>query len=291
MRNLAYLSYGAGLHEQEIAFSLLSALRFLGRRRADWRLVVYTDRPESFSGLGVATVPLDERTLADWTGPAAFGHRRKLEALRDALHRFDGPTALLDGDTYFRRSPARLFGRIGPGRSVMHLREGALDALPGGLHAALTAAVRGTDGFQDLAGAGVPIGASEPMWNSGVIGVDPADRRLLDEAIHLTDQLCERLRIHTLEQFSLGLVLGRHTQLRETDDLVFHYWDGGYRGAFRDRLPALLADTTSLPVEERARRCYAKRPRPTVRRQARVIANRVLRRLGLLPSVVRSSAN
>ena len=117
MNNLVYLSYGAGPHEQEITFSVLSAYHWLGVGDLDMRIVVYTDRPETFSTLEVATVVLDASTLKEWAGPAGFGHRRKILALRDALQRFDGPSAILDGDTYFRRSPTKLFGRIGPGRA------------------------------------------------------------------------------------------------------------------------------------------------------------------------------
>jgi len=51
MKNLVYLSYGAGLHEQEITFSILSAYHWLGVGDPDMRIVIYTDRPETFSTL------------------------------------------------------------------------------------------------------------------------------------------------------------------------------------------------------------------------------------------------
>ena len=289
MRNLIYLSYGPGPHEQEITFSVLSAYHWLGVGASDWRIVVYTDRPESFSALQVASVVLDASTLKEWAGPAGFGHRRKILALRDALQRFDGPSAILDGDTYFRRSPKRMFDRIGPGRSVMHLWEGNIDVLPGTVHAELAALLRSGDPWTDLSGADLPISASAPMWNSGVIGVDPSDVRLLDESIHLTDQLNSRSKLHTLEQFALGTVLGRETHLREVGDIVFHYWDRSYRDPFHRLLPELLDRTAPVPLAERARQCYAYRPRPTLRRRARLLCNRWLRSIGLLPPIMRSS--
>ncbi len=289
MNNLIYLSYGPGPHEQEITFSILSAYRWLGVGDPDWRIVVYTDRPESFSTLQVASVVLDASTLQEWAGPAGFGHRRKILALRDALQRFDGPSAILDGDTYFRRSPRRVFDRIGPGRSVMHLWEGNMDFLPGPVHAELAALLRSGNPLTDLSGAALPISASAPMWNSGVIGVDPTDMPLLDESIHLTDQLSSRSKLHTLEQFALGTVLGRETRLREVGDVVFHYWDRSYRDPFHRLLPEFLERTASVPLAERTRQCYSYRPRPTLRRWVRLLCNRWLRSVGLLPPVMRSS--
>jgi hypothetical protein len=289
MKNLVYLSYGPGMHEQENAYSVLSAYRWLGVGRPDWRIVVYTDRPGSFADFGVATVVLDAKTVEEWAGPAGFGHRRKIMAVRDALQRFDGPTALLDGDTYFRRSPHRLFSRIGPGRSVMHLREGRVNSLPGGPQAELASLLESGPALTDLAGNAISVSAATIMWNSGVIGVHPADRHVLDEAIHLTDELCSRSKLHTLEQFALGVSLGRHTSLRESGEVVFHYWEGSFRVPFRQRLPQILDRYASLPLSERARLSYADRPRSSIRRRCRTLYNRLLRCAGLLPPIVRSS--
>jgi len=289
VRTLIYLSYGAGLHEQEISFSILSAYRWLGVGRSDWRIVVYTDRPEQFASLEVDTVTLEAETLKQWAGPSGFGHRRKIMALRDALDRCDGPTALLDGDTYFRRSPSRLLARVGPGRAVMHLREGAVNVLPGHAQAELAAMLQTAGPFTDVAGMPLPITPEATMWNSGVVGIHSSDRRLLDAALSLTDQFCLRSRLHTLEQFALGLVLDRHATLRETGDVVFHYWDRSFRDPFQRKLPGLLSRHGSLPLGERARLSYAERPRSSFRRRCRNGYSRMLRHLGLLPPVVRSS--
>ena len=289
MKNLIYVSYGAGMHEQEITFSILSAYRWLGVGRPDWRIVVYTDRPERFASLEVDTVALDADSLKQWAGPFGFGHRRKIVALRDALDRFDGPSALLDGDTYFRRSPNRLLARIGPGRAVMHLREGAVNTLPGRAQAELVAMLESMGPFTDLAGKPLSITPAAAMWNSGVVGVYPSDSRLLDEAINLTDQFCRHLRLHTLEQFALGLMLGRHVSLREAGDVVFHYWDRSFRDPFHRVLPGVVSQHPSVPLAERARLAYAARPRSSFRRCCRSVSSWVLRRLGLLPAVVRSS--
>lgn len=289
MNNLVYLSYGAGPHEQEIAFSVLSAYRWLGVGRPDWRIVVYTDRPDSFSPLGVATVRIDAMTLDEWAGPWHFQHRRKIMALRDALQRYKGPTTYLDGDTYFRRSPKRLFDRIAPGRSVMHLREGVVNSLPGSVHAALRAALRTAGPMTDLSGEVFSITSSASMWNAGVVGVHPSDGRALDEALHLTDQLCHHLQIHTLEQFAVSVVLSRYTQLSEAADAVFHYWEGGFRVPFRRQLPQVLERHASMPLAERARLCYRARPRSSLRDRFRSLYYRLLRGIGRMEPVVRSS--
>jgi GT2 family glycosyltransferase len=132
---------------------------------------VATDRPGAFEGLPVETRPLSREELRAWGGPSGFGHRRKIAALADALARRGAPAALLDADTYLRAHPDRLFERIGPGRSVMAGREGRVRPRHGPLHAILRAGLRIPFGRE--AEEVVPEGA--PMWNSGVVGVDPAD--------------------------------------------------------------------------------------------------------------------
>lgn len=291
-RTLVYLSYGAGPQTDEAVYALLSAHR---ARRGDARtgLLLYTDQPRAFTGLPVEVREVSAAELDDWAGPDGYLHRRKTQVLRDALARQGHPIAFVDSDTWFRRPAAELFARVGPGAVALHLREGRLlDSNSPAKHA-LSAHVAG----RTFAGAGAGAGGQplvlEPnatMWNSGVVGIDPADAPLLDAALSLVDQVWAGYRgSHDVEQFALGQVLERSVRVTESADVVYHYWPAPVRDPWRARLPGLLADTAGLPVDERAEVLHRHRPRPAGVAALRFAAKQVYRSTGRATPGVRSS--
>lgn len=291
MNNLLYLSYGEGLHEQEVIFSLLSAWRHVAPNSSGWRFLVYTDRPKTFAGLPLAVEPLATEQLAAWAGASRTNDRRKIAALGHALRKYAAPTVLLDGDTWLRKSPELLFSRIGPGRAIMHLLEGRLMDIGTPIPTEMASVLR-RERFVDTAGEYLNIPPNSPMWNSGVLGMDPADAGVLDEALHLLDQLSLRstVPIRQWEQFAVSFVLAqRMRELQEAGDVVFHYWPPYLHEPFRKKLPEVMAKCAVLPLAERARRCFAERPRPTGPRRAKVIVKRAMQGLGLLRRGARSS--
>jgi hypothetical protein len=288
-RNSLYLSYGQGLHEQEVAFSILSARHWAGPGANEIRFLVYTDRPESFARLPVTIELVTREQWDEWAGPFQFSHRRKIMALRHALEKYPGATVLLDGDTWLRKSPELLFPRVGPGRAVMHIREGRLTEIKMPIPLEMAGLLQRYR-FTDPGGRVLEIPASSAIWNAGVVGMHSSDMGLLKEILHLTDQFCAKSKLHILEQFAFSYFLGqRMAQLREAADLVFHYWPPYLHAPFRLKLPRIMEEYADLPLEERARKCYAERPRPTMSRRAKVVAKRGLQVLGLLRGGARSN--
>jgi hypothetical protein len=57
-----------------------------------------------------------------------------------------------------------------------------------------------------------------------VVGLDPTDRSLLDDALHFVDGVHAHAGIFNAEQFGLTEVLRTRTKLRASDDVVTHYW-------------------------------------------------------------------
>jgi hypothetical protein len=100
---LVYLVYGGKPeYHREAKYSILSALH---HARGDCpRILLYTDEPAQFSGWPVDLIVLDAKALANWTGPAAYLHRRKAAAIRDALAYAD-QSIFIDTDTFFLASP------------------------------------------------------------------------------------------------------------------------------------------------------------------------------------------
>ena len=279
-RALVYLSYGTGPHVDEIIYSILSVHHWIDPAESGIEIIVYTDMPVAFAGLGATIVELDDDRLREWSGPMNYAHRRKPEAMRDALARTGGRVAMIDGDTWFRQSPAALFDRIAPGRAILHIREyrlGFHDDSQSKLFAALLAGRE----WHDLSGRPITIGDNPAMWNSGVIGLDPSDVGLLDEALHLLDQLAEAApAIHYIEQFAVGHCLAP-LQLTEAADAVFHYWPLHLRDPFKQRLAAVLAVGKRMPLRDRAHRAFNARPRASIAAHARMAVKTLLFRLGV----------
>jgi hypothetical protein len=252
-------------------------------------VVVYSDTPEAFAGLPVIVEPLDQATLDDWAGADGYQHRRKAMCIRDAVAKFGLPLAFIDGDTWFRKSPAQIFTMIKPGTAVLHLPEGRL--LPSASEAkkSLSAYVGGHT-FTTLSGGPFTIAKDAMVWNSGVVALHPDDAALLDDWLHLIDEIWAGHRAsHDIEQFALGQVLERRLRIRRSDDIVFHYWPLYLREPFDLKVPSLIAAAGNHPGRDRLEELYRDRPRPRGLRLARVTARRAAQRVGLRTSSVNSS--
>lgn len=137
--------------------------------------------------------------------------------------------------------------------------------------------------FQDSSGRELEIAANSVMWNSGVIGIDPVYRSLLLEVVHLMDNLCRQVpKVHTVEQFAMGIILEKCTKIHEARDIVYHYWPDYLRQPFRQRLPEILNRYALFPEGERSRMCYAQRPKVSGLRRGKLLLKRLLRRAGFL---------
>ena len=195
------------------------------------------------------------------------------------LRTYGEPAVLIDGDTYFQRSPDQMFKRIKPGHAVMHIREGRVCDLEDEVHKDLTALLRAGKIHDPSTGAVIP--ATQAMWNAGVVGVDASDLRAIEEATILTDQIVAERPVETAEQFAFSYCLQKHTRLHSCEDVVFHYWSMRYRRPFRAILHKILEDTASLPEAERVQKLYTYRPKASKRKRIVNAAIRLLDTIGI----------
>ena len=288
MKNLLYISYGVGPHQQELIFSLLSALHWTDPETAGLRFLVLTDRPADFAGLPVKIELIEPEQWRAWSGPTRFNHRCKILALQHAMRKYEAPTVLLDADTWFRKPPQKLFDRVAPGTSILHIREAQISEIDSPQGRSVADFVS-HNRFPISAEHDLSIPIETNLWNAGVVGLDPADAGLLDEVLHLTDRFCERSKLHILEQLAFSYVLAQRTQLGESYDIVFHYWPPYLHEPFRQKLPEIMQQSAALPLKQRIAWCYARRPRPTLPRRGKVILKRCLQGLGFLPGRSRSN--
>jgi len=254
MDNLLYLSYGQGPHVDQLVYAVLSALDMLGRESSSYRIIVYTDNPVVLGDLPVHIETLDSKRLDDWAGPFGFNHRRKIFAIKEALQKFGGRLVYCDADTYFLKHPHKIFARIRPGHTVMHIREGHF----GYCHGSEIADFLEEHDLRMIAGQRWNITPNTLMFNAGVVGLREADIPLLDEVAHLTDQIYPHVPIHTIEQFAFSACFRQYTKLHQSYDVIYHYWPG--RAAFCEHLSRVLHDPAHTSNEERWCRLLPYRP-------------------------------
>ncbi|MEZ0166402.1 hypothetical protein AB2L27_16695 [Kineococcus sp. LSe6-4] len=285
---LVYLCYGEGPIVAETEFSIVSSFRLDPEPAHE--VVVYTDHPEHFAHLPVRVEPLSAETLAAWSGPDGYAHRRKLECVAHALREATGRVVFVDGDTWFRRPPRELFERVDARHALMHVRENTLRASRIDYNVELADHLS-THRFEDSTGRPYDFTADPPSWNSGVIGLLPEHAPLVREALGLLDRLQPAgLRLHTLEQFALGIALEQALTVREAIDVVYHYWQTEIRHPAAGRVQATLERTRGADLPTRARALHRVRPRAHGRRRARALLSGALAALGVRRPAVRANA-
>jgi hypothetical protein len=104
------------------------------------------------------------------------------------------------------------------------------------------------------------------MFNSGVIGVHASDASLLDEVLHLTDQIYLHARFPTIEQLAFSVCLQHATRVRESHDVIRHYWPPALRSPFRENLRRILDKGPSSSPDETFRDLLPWVPRIAVER-------------------------
>jgi hypothetical protein len=257
MNNLVYLSYGQGPHIDELVFSVLSALHMIGPDRTNYRIIVYTDNPRILGDLPVHMELLGEKDLGEWAGPFGMNDRRKFFIARNALQKFGGRLVFCDADTYFLEHPRKLFRRIRPGHTLLHIKEGHLNYCHAG---ELANFLERPHDLRTVTGQPWRLTQNALMFNSGVIGMDEADISLLDEVIYLADQIYPYVKMRSVEQFAFGVCFAQYTRLRESYDIIYHYWPMPRRAVFQEQLRRILHDPSIVSDEERYHQLLPHRP-------------------------------
>jgi hypothetical protein len=239
------------------AFSALTFFHFASTLPDAWRLAIYTDAPRVFKRYGVPCELIPVDIVRDREDESGFVHRRKLLVIQHCAERFDGDLLYVDGDTYFKQSPAALFAALASGRSVMHTPEWVVsDETQPDLNRLLK-----EQPFDSPRLRSAQRRPALTMWNAGVIGLPDETKRLIPEVIAISDELYAASRYHAMEQFAWCLVLGDTAEIVPADDVVYHYWYG--REELTYRTVRFLRANRNLPLHELAAAAAAFRPTVT----------------------------
>lgn len=194
-RRLVYLLYGGHSgYRQEAKYSLLSLLRQTPRSACP-QVLLYTDRPEDFEGWPVDVEVLDNERLERWTGNQAYLHRRKAEAVLDAL-KLPGTSIFVDTDTFFVAPASELFERLEASDWLVDEIEGRWGQWRGEhLYAATADQLNNSYGIED----------NLLLINSGVLALRKEPIACMEMAIRLIDEVYPMAPdVHVIEQFAVS---------------------------------------------------------------------------------------
>jgi hypothetical protein len=151
-------------------------------------------------------------------GASPFSMRQKLEAAR-AVMPAEGGLALLDADTMATTDLGPFEESLASGSLLMHKREFELGASSRAGNRKLWSELQGrTFGRWEF-------GATDSMWNSGVLALPASDAGLLDDALALYDAMAEAgIRHFATEQLVVGMMFARTRRLRPAERWFVHYW-------------------------------------------------------------------
>lgn len=282
---LAFACWGGGIYAQEIAYCVATARYWLGKHASQVRIVVYADEVEPFANMPVEVIAVSSQQLREWRGPDDFSFKIKIHVVADVLRRYGKPALYLDSDTYFMKSPLKLFRKLRPGTTYMHCYESVLRDSPDQDYALIPRKMNAA-GVTDRLGVLDHFPEDMPSYNAGVIGIHPADASLLDDVLHACDQLYRITGVRTSEQLAFVHVFTKQTHIKQALGVIYHYYTYRLRSAFQPILPGLLAEAAKVPESDRAAWLYARRARCRFRRRVRVHVEFALRRLGFLKSTV-----
>ncbi|MDR3456739.1 MAG: hypothetical protein P4N60_04795 [Verrucomicrobiae bacterium] len=197
----------------EAAYSISTLRRRLNPQNS--RIIVFTDHPEKIRSWPVTGVSIAGQ-IGEMQGVYGYNLRVKLGCLLQSLETYPGNTVFVDSDTFFKKSPDALKARWQDGCVLIHRLDSlALEKSPyKGLQ------LRLPDGLD------YKYGPESCMFNSGVIGLRPADVAIVKNALVICDAQLQRAgKSHICEQLAISEAIrisGR--KITETDDVIAHYY-------------------------------------------------------------------
>ncbi len=244
MHRLLYVAYGREDLLAQARYAAMSALAHAGE--LPLAIHVVTDAPRAFAPLAgrIELHPATAVEVSAWLGRDGFPLRVKPAVFRELAARYPSdPLLLADADTFFVGDVARAFGRIGPGAAVLWEREYPVATSETALMYRFRRRLRRAR-FR-----GAPVELAVDMWNSGAVGLHPAQFPLVDDWLAFVDAIYPPTRRWILEQFAISWVLQRAgVALSPCDDVLVHYWfdKPGHSAA----VAAALERTSALPLED-----------------------------------------
>ncbi|HUC82745.1 MAG TPA: hypothetical protein VMR70_17685 [Flavisolibacter sp.] len=226
---ILYQAYGGVDFVNECRYSLLKYLQVYNLKPPpDTGIYIYTDQPHLFADFlpffaKLECLPVSAESVKQWKGPLAFVHRFKIEMTRDFCSRFEGNVLYCDTDTYITAPLHDVFNDLSKNHFYMHQYEGVIDRSQSPSFHKWEKFLSTTP--VDYGANKVAFSKTLRMYNAGVVGLNTANKALLDDVLLLSDAVYGKFPKHIAEQFAFSYCLQKKSEVKTADHVIAHYWN------------------------------------------------------------------
>ena len=260
---ILYIIYGEDKSYYEGAkFSLLTFMNWIDQNDSI-EFVVLTEKPLEFSSYPVKTFLINEKKKYEWSIGGKYNFRiknRGLAYIMDNLNLTEEDKILFfDADTYFHKSPLKLFELIKPHQALFYLNEGLIykrkrfrvfvDNLEG-------KSIKIENQYYQLT-------KDSAMWGSLMVGIMPNMRPSLEWADKLMLEFYKMVPAHTIEPFSLSESLLKKYKVVEGSEFISLYSTSRKKEFASKVISNFFVESTELSIIEKinlAQKTKIKRP-------------------------------
>jgi hypothetical protein len=210
-----YIVYGDNpIYYEGVKFSFITFMNWISKDD-EVEIVILSEKPDYFSSYPVKTFLLTEKQKYKWSIEGHYHFRIKNRGLAYIMDKLelenDDKILFFDADTYFIKSPLKLFDMINPSQAVFYLNEGLIHK-----RKRFHAYVDNLDGKSIFVNDQLyKLNKNSAMWGSLMVGIMPNMRHSLDWADSLMLELYKLVPVHTIEPFSLSESLLRSYKIIE----------------------------------------------------------------------------
>jgi len=231
MVNIVLLAFGRESDYRRTIISVFSFWTWYSGKSEDIKYLLYTDKPqyfhEYFKEISIEYYTLTTAKLEAMLGGSNFFLRMKIAVIDETFQQYpNNKLIFIDSDTFFISDPLQWIKGLSIGISYMHVCEYKLEE-------GLTFAAPKEKGLfiKWLENRNFIINKKEKnfdrhnsSWNSGVIGLTKESATFLTDVYIITDEIYKFNSWHISEQLAFTFVLQTVSEIKASDQYVFHYW-------------------------------------------------------------------
>jgi len=249
-RVVLYIVYGDDqIYYDGAIFSFLT-FKYWIKENDQIEMVVLTDKPEKFEDYPIKTILMTKNQISDWSLNGEYHFRiknRGLAFVMDKLNLNDlDKIIFFDTDTYFHKSPIKLFDLITNNQALFYLNEGLIYKRK-----------RFQTYVENLEGKIIKIddelyqlSKKSALWGSLMVGISSNMRPSLEWSDKLLLKFFELVPAHTIEPFALSESLLKKYKIVEGKKFVSLYSTSRKKEYARSVLSNFFMENRALNTNE-----------------------------------------
>jgi hypothetical protein len=240
MNYILYNAFGEQKYISETIYSILSFFHLSNNDLNEIKIVVYTDKVDSFQDVfkgreNIILEDISKDTILNWLNGRSYMPRLKIKSLQHFFGKYNENVLVIDSDTFFIENIDQLFEKIKQNQLIMYSKctpvNDVLEAykvyaeyLPKLLLAeySLYMDVKSNHSISD-GNKSYNVDPSFQPFNSGVLGINKSYAHLLSKILSLSDMIEKKYNYWCAEEIAFSIILQSVQAVLVCDGLIYHY--------------------------------------------------------------------